>query len=81
MAGRYSSLQIKGHFKEWTAASGSLKKICFYKNWMLQIDPLNKSFSQKLEYPEKKIKAINPSKKQLFGEISCSKFTLASANV
>ena len=35
---------------------------------MLQIDPLNKSFSQKLQYTEKKIKATNPPEKQLFGE-------------
>ena len=40
---------------------------------MLQIDPLYESFSQKLQYPEKKIKAINPPKKQLFGESNCSK--------
>ena len=46
---------------------------CLYKNLMLQIDPLKKSFSQKLQYPEKKIKAINPPKKQLFGESNCSK--------
>ena len=37
---------------------------------MLQIDPLNKSFSQKLQYPEKKInKDINPPKKQLFEKV------------
>ena len=40
---------------------------------MLQIDPLYKSISQKLQYPEKKIKAINPPKKQLFGESNYSK--------
>ena len=52
------------YFKEWTTASGALKKIyCLYKNLMLQIDPLNKSFSQKLQYSEKKIKALNPPKK------------------
>ena len=31
---------------------------------MLKINPLNKGFSQKLQDPEKKIKAINPPKKQ-----------------
>ena len=40
---------------------------------MLQIYPLNKSFSQKLQCPEKKIKAINPPKMQLFEQSSCSK--------
>ena len=40
---------------------------------MLQIDLLNKSLSLKLQCTEKKIKAINPAKKQLFGESSCSK--------
>ena len=61
------------YFKEWMTAGGALKKIyCLYKSLMLQIDPLNKSFSQKLQYPEKKM-AINLSKKHLFGEISCSK--------
>ena len=48
---------------------------------MLQIDPLYKIFSQKLQYPEKKIKAINPPKKQLFGESTVPKVTLASAYV
>ena len=46
---------------------------CLCKSLMLQIDPLTKSFSQKLQYPETKIKAINPPKKQFFGESSCSK--------
>ena len=69
-----SSNKTTLYFKEWTTASGALKKtFCLYKNLVLPIDPLNKSFSQKLQYPEKKIKAINPPKKQLFGEISCSK--------
>ena len=31
---------------------------------MLQTDHLNKIFSQKLQYPEIKIKTINPPKKQ-----------------
>ena len=69
-----SSNKTTLYFKEWTTVSGALKKIyCLYKNMMLQIDPLTKSFSQKLQNPEKKIKAINPPKKQLFGESSCSK--------
>ena len=62
------------YFKEWRTASGALKEIyCLFKNLMLQRDPLNKSFSQKPQYTEKKTKAINPPKKQLFGESSCSK--------
>ena len=67
-----SSNKTTFYFKESTTASGALKKIhCLYENLILQIDTLNKSFSQKLQYPEKKIKAINPPKKQPFGEISC----------
>ena len=31
---------------------------------MVQIDPLNKIFSQKLQYPENKIKDINSTNKQ-----------------
>ena len=45
----FSLNKITHHFKEWTTASVTLKKIyCLYKNLMLQIDPLNSSCSQKL---------------------------------
>ena len=45
-----SSNKMTNHFKEWKAASGVLKKIhCLYKNLMPQIDPLNSSFSQKVQ--------------------------------
>ena len=44
-----SSNKTTLYFKKWTTASVALKKIyCLYKNLMLQIDPLNKSFFQKL---------------------------------
>ena len=45
------------YFKEWTAARCVLKKIyCLYKNLMLQTDPLSSSCSQKLQYPERKLR-------------------------
>ena len=44
------------YFKKWTTASGVLKKIYFLcKNLMFQIDPLNSSCSQKLQYPERTV--------------------------
>ena len=52
-----SSNKMTHYFKEWTTASGVLKKTyCFYKNLMLQIDPLNSYCSQKLQYPERKLR-------------------------
>ena len=44
--------KITHYFKKWTTASAVLKKICcLYKNLMFQIDSLNSSCSQKLQYP------------------------------
>ena len=42
------SLNKTHYSKEWTTASGVLKKVyCLYQNLMLQIDPLNSSCSEK----------------------------------
>ena len=52
-----SSNKMTHCFKEWTIPSGVLRKIyCLYKNLMLQIDLLNSSCSQKLQFPERKLK-------------------------
>ena len=49
--------KITHYFKEWTTPSCVLKKICcLYKNLRLQVDPLNSSCSQKLQYPERKLR-------------------------
>ena len=40
-------------------------KTCFlYKNLMLRINRINKRFSQKVQYPEKKLQVIDPPKNQ-----------------
>ena len=45
------------YFKECPAERCVLKKIyCLYKNLMLQIDPLSSSCSQKLQFPERKLR-------------------------
>ena len=45
------------YFKEWTAARCVLKKTyCLYKNLMIQIDLLSSSSTQKLQYPERKLR-------------------------
>ena len=44
--------------KKWIAATAPLKKSPYMKEWMVQAD------APKEQYPEKKIKAINPPKKQ-----------------
>ena len=73
-----SSNKTTLYFKEWVTASSALKKIyCLYKNLMLQIDPLNKSFFQNLQYPEKKIKTINPRKSISLEKVAVPKVTLA----
>ena len=52
-----SSNKMTHYSREWATASGVLKKICcLYKNLMLQIDPLNSNYLQKLEYPERKFR-------------------------
>ena len=52
-----SSNKTTHYFKEWTAASRVLKKICcLYKNLMLRIDPRSSSCSQKLHYRERKLR-------------------------
>ena len=56
-----SSNKTTHYFKEWTTASWGLttvlKKIyCLYEYLMLQIDPLSSSCSQKLQYPERKLR-------------------------
>ena len=51
-----SSNKTTHHFKEWTTPNGILKKTnCLYRNLMFQIDLLNSSSSQKLQYPERKL--------------------------
>ena len=45
-----SSSKLTHFFKEWTTATGVLKKIyCFHKNMMLQLDPLNRNCCHKLQ--------------------------------
>ena len=39
---------------------------------MLQIDPLNSSCSEKLQFHKKKIKAISTLNEQFYGGSSCS---------
>ena len=63
-------------------------KLCFEKNILslqkfnASIDPLNKSFSKKLQFLEKKIKAINPPRIHRYLEkVSVPKVTLVSGNV
>ena len=52
-----SSNKMKHYFKKWTTVNGVLKKIyCLYKNLIFQIDPLNISCSQNLQYPERKFR-------------------------
>ena len=52
-----SSNKTTHYFKEWMAASCVLKKIyCLYKNLIFRIDPLSSSSSQKLHYPERKLR-------------------------
>ena len=46
---------------------------------MLQIDSLHKSLTPKLQYPEKKIKVINPTKKT--DQVPTPKVTLTSENM
>ena len=49
--------KITHYSKKWTTTSGVLKKIyCLAKNLMLQTDPLNSSYSQKQQYPQKTLK-------------------------
>ena len=49
--------KITRYLKEWTAASGVLKKIhCRYKKLMSKIAPLKNSLSQKLQYPKRKLR-------------------------
>ena len=49
--------EITHYFKKWKTTSCVLKKVyCFYKNLMLQIDPLNSSCFQKQQYPEKTLR-------------------------
>ena len=43
------------------------------------MDPLNKRFSSKLQYPKKKMKAIDPQKKS--EKVAVPKVTLASENI
>ena len=52
------SLNKMTHYsREWATASGVLKKIyCLYKNLILQIDPLNSNYLQKLQYPERNLR-------------------------
>ena len=70
------------YFKEWTTLSGVLKKIyCLYKNLMLQIDSLNSSCSQKLQYPEIKLKLLLLRKSNSVEKVAVPKVTLASVNV
>ena len=45
---------------------------------MLQIDPLSSSCSQKLQYPERKLRLRKSSSLE---KVDAPKFTLASANV
>ena len=71
MVGRYSSLPIKWHS---SLKNGQLqvrfsKEIyCLHKNFMLQGDPLDRSYSQKLQYPKRKLRLWVLWKKQFFGE-------------
>ena len=44
-----------------------------------KMDPLNKRFSSKLQYPKKKMKAIDPQKKS--EKVAVPKVTLASENI
>ena len=39
--------KITHYFKKWTTGSGAFKKICLYKDVMLQIEALKSSSSQK----------------------------------
>ena len=49
-----SSIKMAHWFKEWTASI--LKEIyCLYENLMIQIDPLNNGFPQKLQYSGRKL--------------------------
>ena len=48
---------ITHYFTEWTIPSGVLEKTyCLYKYLMLQKDPLNSSWCQKIQYPERKLR-------------------------
>ena len=68
-----SSNKMTHCFKECRAASGVLKRIyCFYKNFIIKIDPLNSSCSKKTTVPRKKTQAISTPKEQLFRKSSCS---------
>ena len=50
-----SSNKMTHCFKECRAAGGVLKRIyCFYKNFIIKIDPLNSSCSKKISVPRKK---------------------------
>ena len=48
---------------------------------MLQIDPLSSSSSQKLQYPERKLKLQVLQKSSSLEKVDAPKVTLASANV
>ena len=74
------------YFKEWTTGRGRLttvlKKIYYlYKYLMLQIDPISSSCSQKLQYPERKLRLLVIQKRSSLGKVDAPKVTLATANV
>ena len=49
--------KITHYFKKWTTTSGVLKKIyCLYKNWILQVDLVSSSCSQKQQYSERTLR-------------------------
>ena len=80
------SNKMTHYFKEWTTASGVLKKIYYRsKNLMLQIDPLNSSCSQKLQYPKRKFRLIQKiqvlRKSSSLEKVPVLKVIFASANV
>ena len=49
--------KITHYFKKWTTTSGVLKKIyCLYQNWILQVDLVSSSCSQKQQYSERTLR-------------------------
>ena len=84
MDGRYSSLQIKWHT---TLKNGRLQvvlikiDIVFTKMWCFRLILFNSSCSQKLQYPERKLRLYVLWKSNSLEKVVVPKVPLASANV
>ena len=73
--------KITHYFKKWTTGSGAFKKICLYKDVMLQIEALKSSSSQKQQYPERTLRLKVLRKSSSLEKVAIPKVTLASAIV